>query len=248
MVPPELANTTFAAPAASAPSTHVERADHIDLRIELGTGDRHPHVGLGREVKHDIGFAGLDQIRDRGIANVDPMKREAAVATRRASARLARLPEDRSSATSTDQPSASSRSASVDPMKPAPPVMRPFTSFRPPSEPHLSIRARCCCAMSSAATDAAGQQDTVGDLGAGTDRGTGSDHAPNHRARHRSSPGRRSAPGPRPWPSGRRPRFPAARRPATTPPHPRPAGARRVPAKTSRWASKYLAGVPMSSQ
>src|SRR5689334_252101 len=46
---------------------------------------------------------------------------------RRASARLAREPVARLSTTSTECPSARSRSTSVDPIKPAPPVTSAFT-------------------------------------------------------------------------------------------------------------------------
>ena len=57
--------------------------------------------------------------------------------TARAPARLASEPLERSSATSTDQPSASRRSASVDPMKPAPPVIKCFHCAPSRLEPGL---------------------------------------------------------------------------------------------------------------
>ena len=54
-----------------SPFEDVEAAEHVHLGVEGGAGDRHPHVGLGGQVEHDLGLPAADQVDDGRVADVD---------------------------------------------------------------------------------------------------------------------------------------------------------------------------------
>ena len=118
---------TFDTPAASAPSHTFSEPMMLTIASCTGCATDDAHVDLGREVEDDVGPAVRDEIDHRRRRHVEPVERELVAGQRRARRRGSPSePVERSSTTSTRQPSASSRSTSVEPMNPAPPVTSAF--------------------------------------------------------------------------------------------------------------------------
>ena len=108
------------------------RADDIDRGVELRVGDGVAHVDLGGQVEDHLGPGVGEQSEEVGADDVGLGEIEVGGALGRTMFSL--RPELRSSTPTTLWPSASRRSTSVDPMKPAAPVtsVRIGTPYRGP--------------------------------------------------------------------------------------------------------------------
>src|SRR5579884_1009257 len=129
MVPPLEANTTFEDPARRAPSSTLMLPMTFTSASRTGSATDTRTSAWAARWKTTSGCR-------RPISSTSPVDRTSSwwkdiafAPEERASARLARLPVDRSSTTSTVWPSARRRSTRVEPMKPAPPVTRVCTGL-----------------------------------------------------------------------------------------------------------------------
>ncbi len=128
----------------AAPAQRIQQAEgaaEVDVEILARVDQAGRHRDLGGEVEHGCGV--LHRILDRrAVADVGLHARESRFPWRRMSqSRLASTPGRASaSRTTTSWPSEASRSARLEPMKPAPPVTRTG-----PVRDTVSPGCRCCC-------------------------------------------------------------------------------------------------------
>src|SRR4051794_12099755 len=190
MVPPELANTTLPARAATAPWQTLSVPRMFTSASKAGRFTDTRTSACAARWNTTSGFRCTMRSVIAGERTSSRWKENFLLPCARASERFASDPAERSSTTSTLHPSASRRSVSVEPMKPAPPVTSAFT--RPDLRSSPGVQGHF------------DRTNLVGDLGVVTDRATPEHHRPQHHGAF--ADGRVSAehgsldPGPRPDP------------------------------------------------
>ena len=234
---------------------HVERADEVHLGVELRPGHRDAHVGLRGEVEHDVGLAGRDQVGDRRrcgcrcggtrSAGHRPRGRRRGWRGCRSRGRRRRRPpvlgEEPVGERRADEP----RAARDQCLHAVPSISSRARRRRPAPRAATSVAGRDRRRRRARPTSReAGAPAPIRDVG--TDRRSGRARAPGGRpcARAPTSTGASSTGasgvdvGVGLDPDARRglDRGPGVGRGPTR------------PSSTSSWASKYLPGVPMSSQ